>query len=55
MAITLEFSEQEIQNLVALLDAGVRQGGIRAAAPAALLMAKIEEASKPKEAPDVDG
>lgn len=43
---TITFSEPELQALVALIDAGLRHQGARAAKEAAVLLIKIEEASK---------
>ena len=53
--IRIEFTEEELQSLVGLLDAGVRATGIRAAKEAAALLTKLEDAtnglelSKPEE------
>jgi len=45
---TLNLNDAELQALVALIDAGVRHQGARAAKEAAVLLIKIEEASKPQ-------
>lgn len=42
---TLELTEQELQALAGLLDAGVRHTGLRAIKDAAGLLAKIERAT----------
>lgn len=44
--IKLELTDAETQALLGLLDAGVRQTGLRAAKDAAVLTMKIEEAVK---------
>ena len=57
--ITLQLTEQEIQALAGLLDAGVKAVGLRAVKDAASLLAKletaaqsVEEATTPKEETD---
>lgn len=57
--ITLTLTEQEIQALAGLLDAGVKAVGLRAVKDAASLLAKletaaqsVEEATAPKEETD---
>ena len=52
--ITLTLTEQEIQALAGLLDAGVKAVGLRAVKDAATLLAKLEEAAQPKETTDGD-
>lgn len=42
--ITINFSEQELVNLQALIDAGVRHTGLQAAMPAAIIAQKIAAA-----------
>lgn len=44
MNITLTLNESELQNLQALLDAGVRHMGLQAAMPAAIIGQKIAHA-----------
>ena len=50
--ITLQLTEQEIQALAGLLDAGVKAVGLRAVKDAASLLEKLEEATAPKEETD---
>lgn len=50
--ITLQLTEQEIQALAGLLDAGVKAVGLRAVRDAASLLEKLEEATAPKEETD---
>jgi hypothetical protein len=57
--ITLQLTEQEIQALAGLLDAGVKAVGLRAVKDAATLLSKletaaqsVEEAITPKEETD---
>jgi hypothetical protein len=50
--ITLTLTEQEVQALAGLLDAGVKAVGLRAVKDAASLLTKMEEASQPKEPTD---
>jgi len=57
--ITLQLTEQEIQALAGLLDAGVKAVGLRAVKDAATLLSKletaaqsVEEATTPKEETD---
>ena len=57
--ITLTLTEQEIQALAGLLDAGVKAVGLRAVKDAATLLSKletaaqsVEEATTPKEETD---
>lgn len=57
--ITLQLTEQEIQALAGLLDAGVKAVGLRAVKDAASLLTKletaaqsVEEATTPKEETD---
>jgi hypothetical protein len=52
--ITLNLTEQETQALAGLLDAGVKALGLRAVKDAATLLAKLEEATQPKETTDGD-
>jgi len=47
--ITLELTNDELQALAGLLDAGVRATGLRAVKDAATLLAKLEAAAKPNE------
>ena len=47
--ITIQLTEQELQALAGLLDAGVKATGLRAVKDAATLLDKLEEATKPKE------
>jgi hypothetical protein len=47
--ITLELTNDELQALAGLLDAGVRATGLRAVKDAATLLAKLEAAAQPKE------
>jgi hypothetical protein len=47
--ITLTLTEQEVQALAGLLDAGVKALGLRAVKDAATLLAKLEEATQPQE------
>lgn len=47
--IKLELTEQEIQSLAGLLDAGVKAIGLRAVKDAASLLNKLEVATQPKE------
>lgn len=51
----LELTEQEIEALVNLLDAGVRHQGLNAATNAAFLMQKINAAMKPKAEESIKG
>ena len=44
--ITLELTEQEIQALAGLLDAGVKAVGLRAVKDAASLLEKLETATQ---------
>lgn len=46
---TLQLTDHEIQALAGLLDAGVKALGLRAVKDAATLLAKLEEATQPKE------
>lgn len=46
MKYKIELTQVEINALVSLIDAGVRHGGVRVAKDAAVLMIKIEEATK---------
>ena len=50
--ITITLTEQEVQTLAGLLDAGVKAIGLRAVKDAAALLAKLEEAAQPKETSD---
>jgi hypothetical protein len=50
--ITLELTNDELQALAGLLDAGVRATGLRAVKDAASLLAKLEAAAEPKEPTD---
>lgn len=43
---TLTFNDQELQELVAMVDAALRHQGIRAAKPAAALLDKVEAAQE---------
>lgn len=47
--ITLELTNDELQALAGLLDAGVRATGLRAVKDAASLLDKLEAAASPKE------
>jgi hypothetical protein len=47
--ITLTLTEQEVQALAGLLDAGVKAVGLRAVKDAASLLTKLEEAAQPKQ------
>jgi len=47
--ITLELTNDELQALAGLLDAGVRATGLRAVKEAASLLEKLEAAAQPKE------
>lgn len=47
--INIEFTEQELQTLAGLLDAGVRSLGLRAVKDAAALLDKLEKATQPEE------
>jgi hypothetical protein len=51
--ITLTLTEQEVQALAGLLDAGVKAVGLRAVKDAATLLAKLEEAAQQKDAENV--
>lgn len=44
--ITITFTEQEIQTLAALMDAGVKAIGLRAVKDAASLLEKLEAATQ---------
>ena len=44
MAIKLEFTEQELSNLMAVVDAGVKAAGAQAVRPMAPIFAKIDAA-----------
>jgi hypothetical protein len=46
---TLQLTDHEIQALAGLLDAGVKALGLRAVKDAATLLAKLEEATQPKQ------
>ncbi len=46
----IKFTEDELQALAGLLDAGVKALGLRAVKDAATLLAKLEEATELKEA-----
>ena len=50
----LELTDQELQALAGLLDAGVKALGLRAVKDAASLLTKLEEATQPKEPTDGD-
>ena len=45
----LELTDQELQALAGLMDAGVKALGLRAVKDAASLLTKLEEATQPKE------
>lgn len=47
--ITISFTEQELQALAGLLDAGVKAVGLRGVKEAAALLTKLEEAAQAKE------
>jgi len=47
--ITIEFTQEEIQALAGLLDAGVKAVGLRAVKDAATLLEKLETATQPQE------
>jgi len=49
---TLELTEQELQALAGLLDAGVKALGLRAVKDAASLLQKLEAAAQSKEHSD---
>lgn len=49
---TIQLTDQELQALAGLLDAGVKALGLRAVKDAASLLAKLEEATQPKEQAD---
>jgi hypothetical protein len=51
---TLTLTDQELQALAGLMDAGVKALGLRAVKDAATLLAKLEEATQPKENLDGD-
>ena len=51
--ITINFTEQELQNLQALLDAGVRHMGLKAAMSAAIIDQKIAAAVEQAKAKNV--
>lgn len=42
--VKLELSQEELQALAGLIDAGVKAMGLQAARPAAVLLGKMEEA-----------
>lgn len=46
--ITLKLTEQELQALAGLLDAGVKTIGLRSVKDAALLLEKLESATQTK-------
>lgn len=48
--ITITFTEQELQSLAGLLDAGVKTLGLRAVKDAASLLEKLEQATQHKDA-----
>lgn len=50
---TIQLTDQELQALAGLLDAGVKALGLRAVKDAASLLTKLEEATQPKEQADV--
>lgn len=50
--IKLELTEQEIQALAGLLDAGVKAVGLRAVKDAASLLEKLEQATQQRESED---
>ena len=50
--IKLELTEQKIQALAGLLDAGVKAIGLRAVKDAASLLEKLEAATQPTETTD---
>jgi hypothetical protein len=43
-SVTVSFSQDELNALTALLDLSVKSGGIQAARPALVIMAKLEAA-----------
>ena len=47
--ITIDFTDEELQALAGLLDAGVRATGLRAVKEAARLLEKLEAATQEKE------
>jgi hypothetical protein len=47
--IKIELTQTELQALAGLLDAGVKALGLRSVKDAASLLAKLEEATQPKE------
>jgi hypothetical protein len=49
---TIEFTDQEIQSLAALMDAGVKAIGLRAVKDAASLLEKLEAATQQEEVSD---
>ena len=46
---TITFTDEELQALAGLLDAGVRATGLRAVKEAASLLEKLEAAANPKD------
>jgi hypothetical protein len=48
----IELTDHELQALAGMLDAGVKALGLRAVKDAATLLAKLEEATQPKEQSD---
>lgn len=46
---TIELTDQELQALAGLMDAGVKALGLRAVKDAASLLTKLEEATQPQE------
>lgn len=50
--IKLEITEQELQSLVGLLDAGLKTVGLRGAKEAAILVDKLEKAAQESQVVD---
>jgi hypothetical protein len=53
--ITLKLTEQEVQALAGLLDAGVKALGLRSVKDAASLLEKLETATQHKDGNENDG
>lgn len=51
--VTVEFTQDELNTLSALLDVAVKAGGIQAARPALAIIGKIEQAIADKNAEQV--
>jgi hypothetical protein len=50
--MTIEFTEQEGQALLQLIDIAVKSGGLNVAQAGVILASKISEAAKPKTQPE---